>query len=56
MPNSEESKFIPKNAAWQCATCRKHKAYTLTCEAYQKRIPQEILTGRSTCKEREQEK
>ena len=45
--------MIPKNAAWQCATCKKHIPHTLTCMAYPKQIPEEIMDGEKTCKERE---
>ena len=45
--------MIPKNAADQCATCKKHIPHTLTCKAYPEQIPEEIIFGEKTCKERE---
>ena len=45
--------MIPKNAAWQCAACKKHIPHTLTCKAYPKQIPEEIMDGDKICKDRE---
>lgn len=45
--------MIPRNAAWQCATCKKHIPHTLTCETYPKGIPAEIKSGKVICKNRE---
>ena len=45
-----------QNAAEQCATCKKHIPHTLTCKAYPEQIPEEIIFGEKTCKEREKSK
>ena len=45
--------MIPRNAAWQCATCKKHIPHTLTCEMYPEQIPEEIIFGDKICKDRE---
>lgn len=37
--------FIPKNAAAQCATCKNHIPFTLTCKAFPQGIPSEIMWG-----------
>ena len=46
--------LIPKNAAWQCATCKKHIPHTATCTAYPKWIPEEITFGSVLCTEWEE--
>ena len=53
MPKETNQTMIPKNAAWQCADCKKHIPFTVTCRAYPKGIPQEIKSGKATCLERE---
>lgn len=35
-----------KNKAMQCCTCKNHISGTVTCKAFPKRIPLEILSGR----------
>ena len=54
MENKTEWDFIPKNAAWQCATCKKHIPRTVTCKAHPNGIPTEIKFGEAICKEREE--
>jgi hypothetical protein len=34
-----------KNAAAQCATCKNHIPYTITCKAFPNGIPWEIMIG-----------
>ena len=53
MEHKTEWDFIPKNAAEQCATCKKHIPFTLTCKAYPKQILEEIMFGEKTCEEHE---
>ena len=53
MAETSITNMIPKNAAWQCATCKKHIPHTLTCKAYPGQIPEEIMDGEKICKERE---
>ena len=36
---------IPKNSAQQCATCKNHIPYTITCKAFPNGIPIEIAKG-----------
>lgn len=53
MQKETNQTMIPRNAAWQCAECRKHIPFTVTCEAYPAGIPKEIKSGKAICKERE---
>ncbi len=53
MANKTEWDFIPKNAAWRCAACKKHIPHTITCKAYPEGIPKEIKSGKVICKERD---
>lgn len=53
MTNKTEWDFIPKNAAWQCAGCKKHIPRTVTCKAHPAGIPEEIKFGEKICKDRE---
>ena len=46
--------MIPRNAAWQCASCKKHIPFTVTCTAYPERIPEAIMDGDKLCTEREE--
>ena len=42
---------ILTNAAAQCATCKNRNGRTLTCKAFPRGIPMEILRGRHDHKE-----
>ncbi len=53
MANKTEWDFIPKNAAEQCATCKKHIPFTVTCKAHPRGIPAEIKSGKTICTEHE---
>ena len=54
MVETSITNMIPRNAAEQCATCKKHIPHTLTCKAYLNGIPEEIMDGDKICKEREE--
>ena len=51
MQKGTNQTMIPRNAAAQCATCKKHIPFTVTCKVHPKGIPLEIKTGKATCKE-----
>ena len=53
MADKTEWDLIPRNAAWQCADCKKQIRYTITCKVYSKEIPDEILAGEKICEDRE---
>ena len=54
MMNETNQTMIPRNAAWQCATCKKHILFTVTCKVYPEGIPVKIKSGKALCTEREE--
>lgn len=45
MSNETNQTMIPRNSAAQCATCKRHIPFTVTCEVYREGIPLRIKKG-----------